>query len=113
VKDDVYPGDIVLVDLEPSVFGEQGGKRPALVVSASSFNRWPVGLAVVVPITSRKTGFPHHVAVGHDGGLDRPSWAMPEYVRSITQRRISRVLAQADDDTVAAVRDWVGHLLGS
>ncbi|MDI2131491.1 type II toxin-antitoxin system PemK/MazF family toxin [Yinghuangia seranimata] len=112
MKDDLYPGDIVLVNLEPSVFGEQGGTRPALVLSASAFNRWPVGLVVIVPITSRATGFPHHVRIEHDGGLDRESWAMPEYLRAITQRRISRRIAQAEESTIEAVQGWVDRILG-
>ncbi|UGQ10078.1 type II toxin-antitoxin system PemK/MazF family toxin [Yinghuangia sp. ASG 101] len=112
MKDDYHPGDIVLVDLEPSVSGQQGGKRPALVLSASSFNNWPIGLVVIVPITSRDTGFAHHVRVGHDGGLDRPSWAMPEYMRSVTQRRIARLIAQADEATLLSVRVWVDRILG-
>jgi mRNA interferase MazF len=108
---DLYPGDIVLVDLEPSVAGEQGGVRPALVVSGLEFNRWPVGLTVIVPVTSRHKGFDHHVPVGHDGGLKRESWAMPEYVRSVTQHRVGRVIAQADDWTIAEVQRWVARFL--
>lgn len=100
-----------LAALDPVQPGEQGGTRPVLVVSANSFNLWPVGLVIVVPITTRERGFAHHVPVGASG-LDRASFAMPEYVRSIVQRRLHRRLGAADAQTVGQVTDWLRRLTG-
>jgi mRNA interferase MazF len=97
--------------LDPVGPGEQGGTRPVLVVSHNAFNNWPVGLVIVVPITSQRRGFAHHVPVV-GGGLDRPSFAMPEYVRSITQRRLQRCLGSAGTSTLATVDDWLRRLTG-
>jgi mRNA interferase MazF len=80
-----------------------------LVVSAPAFNAWPVGLVVVVPITTRERGFAHHVAV-KGGGLERTSFAMPEYVRSITQRLPRQRLGAAERQTVALVDDWLRRI---
>ncbi len=80
-----------------------------LVVSGSAFNAWPVGLVVVVPITSRERGFAHHVPI-RGGGLDRPSFAMPEYVRSITQRRLTTRLGTAAPASVDSVDDWLRRI---
>ena len=44
-------GDIYLVSLDPTSGHEQQGKRPALIVSPSSFNRL-TKTPVVLPITS-------------------------------------------------------------
>lgn len=44
-------GDIYLADLEPTAGHEQQGRRPVLILSASSFNQ-ATKLPVVVPITS-------------------------------------------------------------
>jgi len=104
-------GDVWLAALDPVAHGEQGGIRPVLVLSTIAFNRWPVGLVVVVPITTRQRGFSHHVPIA-DGGLDRPSFAMPEYVRSIVQRRLSRRLGAAEPVSVAAVADWTRRIIG-
>src|SRR5262249_46459027 len=103
--------EVWLADLDPARTGEQGGMRPVLVVSADAFNGWPVGLAVTVPITTRDRGFSHHVAIS-GGGLDRHSFAMPEYVRSIGQRRRRRGRGRADQVTVAAVDAWLRRMLG-
>lgn len=103
--------EVWLAALDPVGPGEQGGTRPALVVSTNAFNAWPVALVIVVPITTRDRGFAHHILVG-EGGLDRPSFAMPEYVRSVAQRRLQRRLGIAEQSTVAAVDDWLRRLTG-
>ena len=91
--------------------GEPGGTRPVLVVSTNAFDAWPVRLAIVVPITPRDRGFAHHIAIA-GGGLDRRSFAMPEYVRSVGQRRLQRRLGSADQATLTAVDDWLRRLTG-
>lgn len=100
-----------MAELDPAVPGEQGGTRPVLVVSTAAFNSWPVGLVVVVPITTRVRGFVHHVSVA-GGGLDRGSLAMPEYVRSVVQRRLHHRLGVAEPSTVTPVDDWLRRILG-
>ena len=74
-----------------------------MVVSADRFNRLPIGLCIVVPLTSRDRSLPHHIAVLHDGGLKRPSWAMCEAVRSVSVQRFGTLIATADATTTEAV----------
>ncbi|MBK0285970.1 type II toxin-antitoxin system PemK/MazF family toxin, partial [Salmonella enterica subsp. enterica serovar Infantis] len=44
-------GEIWLVSLDPTAGHEQSGKRPVLIVSPASFNKF-TRLPVVVPVTS-------------------------------------------------------------
>jgi len=55
-------GDIILLDFDPQAGHEQKGKRPALVVSNHTFNRF-TNLAIVCPITNTAKGFPLHVSL--------------------------------------------------
>lgn len=55
-------GDVIMIDLDPVKGHEQGGRRPALVLSADDYNR-VVGLAIVVPITMRAKGYPFEVRI--------------------------------------------------
>ncbi|MFZ2447767.1 MAG: type II toxin-antitoxin system PemK/MazF family toxin [Syntrophobacteraceae bacterium] len=55
-------GDVITIDLDPVKGHEQGGRRPALVLSADDYNRI-VGLALVVPITMKAKGYPFEVPV--------------------------------------------------
>jgi mRNA interferase MazF len=55
-------GDVISVDFDPVTGHEQGGHRPALVLSADNYNR-VVGLAIVVPITMQAKGYPFEVQI--------------------------------------------------
>ena len=55
-------GDVIMVNFDPVMGHEQGGQRPALVLSADQYNRI-VGLAVVVPITLQAKGYPFEVQI--------------------------------------------------
>jgi len=53
-------GDVVWTNFSPSRGHEQGGKRPAVVVSSQDYNAL-IGLAMVCPVTSRIKGYPFEV----------------------------------------------------
>ncbi|MFZ0942678.1 MAG: type II toxin-antitoxin system PemK/MazF family toxin [Syntrophobacteraceae bacterium] len=55
-------GDVITIDLDPVRGHEQGGRRPALVLSADDYNR-VVGLAIVVAITMNAKGYPFEVPI--------------------------------------------------
>ena len=63
-----YPkrGDVIKLNFDPVKGHEQGGYRPALVLSADEYNRI-VGLAIVAPITLHAKGYPFEVQIpeGH------------------------------------------------
>ncbi len=54
-------GDAVWLDFNPQVGREQSGRRPAIVLSPSTYNR-KVGLAIFCPITSKLKGYPFEVS---------------------------------------------------
>ena len=53
-------GDIVYLDFDPQAGHEQKGRRPALVVSSTLFNRVS-SLTMVCPITHTDRGHPFHI----------------------------------------------------
>ncbi len=55
-------GDIIRLDFNPQTGHEQAGRRPAIVLSPTEYNR-KVGLAVVCPITNEQKGYPWEVAI--------------------------------------------------
>ncbi len=55
-------GDIVTMDFNPQAGHEQAGRRPALIVSNSSYNKY-TQMAIVCPITNTDNSFPLHVAL--------------------------------------------------
>ena len=50
-------GDLVWLSFDPQAGHEQAGRRPALVLTRSAYNRRS-GLAIVCPITRTAKGYP-------------------------------------------------------
>lgn len=106
-------GEVWLADLNPTRGHEQAGRRPVLVVSEDVFNRGPVGLAVVLPMTSTIRNVPSHVPVRPpEGGLRNPSAVLCEAVRSISTERLVLRWGAVSPGTLAAVEDRLRILLG-
>lgn len=97
-------GEVWNVALDPVVGHEQGGYRPALVVSSDLLHAIPSRLVIVIPITGRDRGVRSHVPiVPPEGGLGQPSRAMTEQIRAISARRLGRRLGQVGPATMEAV----------
>lgn len=73
-------GDFVVLTFDPQAGHEQQGRRPALVVSHTLFNRH-TGLAMVCPITNTQRNIPFHVAVSHESSLT--GYVMVEQIKSV------------------------------
>ena len=58
-------GDIVSVQFDPQAGREQGGKRPALILSPALWTERS-GLALACPITSKQKGYPFEVVLPPD-----------------------------------------------
>jgi mRNA interferase MazF len=99
---------VVVADLSPIIGHEQGGRRPVVVVSPAVDHAWQIDMAIVVPITSTDRRLPHHVPIGKEAGLRGPSFAMPEYVRAVSQRRLAeRTLGSATQQILDEVERWI------
>ncbi len=88
-------GDFVAITFDPQSGHEQKGRRPALVVSNTLFNRH-TGLAIVCPLTNTDRRFPFHVAVTNDPNVT--GFVMVEQVKSIDFRaRQAKRIGRASD----------------
>ncbi|MEI9478104.1 MAG: type II toxin-antitoxin system PemK/MazF family toxin [Deltaproteobacteria bacterium] len=104
-------GDFITVTFDPQSGHEQRGRRPALVVSNSLFNRH-TGLAIVCPLTNTDRSFPFHVAVVNDPNIT--GFVMVEQVKSIDFRtrkakRIGRASVIVLEEVLSILDAW--HLL--
>ena len=73
-------GDFVILTFDPQAGREQRGRRPALVVSNTLFNRH-TGLAMVCPITNTFRDIPFHVPVSNASSLT--GCIMVEQIKSV------------------------------
>jgi mRNA interferase MazF len=86
-------GDFVAITFDPQSGHEQKGRRPALVISNTLFNKH-TGLAMVCPLTNTDRRFPFHVAV--EGASKVTGFVMVEQVKSIDFRaRNAQLISRA------------------
>ena len=73
-------GDFVILTFDPQAGHEQQGRRPAIIVSNTLFNRH-TGLAMVCPITNTFIKIPFHVEIPNEWGII--GYIMDEQIKSI------------------------------
>lgn len=103
-------GDLVWLSFDPQAGREEAGRRPALVLSPSSYNRRS-GLALVCPITSHVKGYPFEV--GLPQGLPITGVVLADHVKSLDWRkRRAELVGRVPPDILRDVLDRVAPLLG-
>ena len=87
---DLFAGDIVMVDLGDPIGSEAGFVRPAVVTSASAILRRNLATIFIVPCTTTHRRVASHVGLTPDSlnGLDAPTWAQVEHLRSVARTRV-------------------------
>ena len=103
-------GDLIWTDFEPRDGREQGGRRPAVIVSSSEFNE-QTGLLIVCPITSRIRPFPTSVVLPAGGPISGE--ILLGAIRSIDARTrpIHRIGAAVPSGTLRDIRRKLAAIL--
>lgn len=110
----IEPWQVWLADFGSPAGSEQGGTRPAVIVGSEDHCRFPIQMALVISLTTRDRGLPHHIAISStESGLTQPSWARTEDIRAISTTRFTRTapLGRLSDQEVEQVRRWVHRML--
>ena len=106
-------GDVWDVDLGIPIGHEQGGVRPALIISVDQFNHGPAELVVVLPITKHDKGIRSHVFVqAGSAGLTVDSWIKCEDIRSVSTGRLTRFRGSVSFSILRTCTKIVQILLG-
>lgn len=102
-------GHVVWVNFDPVAGHEQGGRRPAVVLSPFTYNN-KVGLLLCVPCTTKIKGYSFEVVLSGE----RDSVALADQVTSIDwrARRVTKKGAVTVKE-LAEIRDKAGALLSA
>lgn len=91
-------GDIVWVDLVPTLGHEQSGRRPAIVLSPLEYNR-AVGLMLCCPITRKEKEYPFEVRIPE--GFQISGVVLSDQLRSLDWKsRTTSLVAKAPREVV-------------
>lgn len=108
------PWQVWLVDFGQPIGHEQGGLRPAVVVGSAAHCRFPIDMALVVPLTARDRGLDHHVRISSaESGVSRPNWARTEEITAVSTERFTRSepLGTASAAEVAELSEWLREMV--
>jgi len=102
-------GDIVWLNFGPVRGHEQGGKRPALIISRSIYNE-RTDLAIICPITSRAKGYEFEVALPEDSPVH--GVVLSDHARSLDWRaRRAKFSTRVPHALVSRVADLISILV--
>lgn len=105
-------GEVFWAAPDPGVGREQAGYRPVLVVSSDDAIAALPQLVTTIPLTTRLRDWPTHIRVtGPHTGLDHPTWALCEQVRTISTQRIHTQIGTCDADTLEQTARVLRYLL--
>lgn len=112
VRDESVPdaGDILWIDFGPPVGREQGGRRPALVLTSRGYNR-SSSVMLVNPITRTRRDWPFHVALMASDPVD--GYVIADQIRVIDPdvRRL-KAAGRVAEGTLQTVRGILASLFG-
>jgi len=102
-------GDIVWLELDPVLGTEQGGRRPAIVLTDRDFNSRDKR-SVICPITRNVTPWPTKVILPH--GMKTVGAVLVDQIRNVSrEHRGFRFVEHAPDSVLEEVKGILGALL--
>lgn len=102
-------GHVIKIDMDPVAGHEQGGWRPAIVLSPGDYNG-KTGLAVAVPVTNQVKGYPFEVRL--PSHIKTTGVALADQIKNLDWRaRRAKYVETAPQEVVGAVLERLALLL--
>ena len=101
-------GDIVSLSFDPQSGHKQKGRRPAMIISNKTFNKY-LGLAFACPITNTKKDFPFHIEVESE---NITGYIMAEQMKSIDYNsRNIKFIEKANQKTINQILGIIDSII--
>jgi mRNA interferase MazF len=103
-------GHVIKIDFDPSEGHEQGGWRPAIVLSPAAYNG-KTRLAVAVPVTNHFKGYPFEVTL--PAGMKTKGVVLADAIKNLDwYKRGAKYVEIAPIDVIHAIHERLILLLG-
>lgn len=88
-------GDLVLVDLEPTIGAEMNKTRPCLIISPDEMNN-VLRTVQIAPVTSVERELPTRIFIKatRGSGLDKDSYVVLDQLKTIDKKRVMRSIGR-------------------
>lgn len=107
-------GDILTLNLNPTVGHEQKGHRPCIVVSIPAVGKQRskgLGILIIVPLTSQQKNWWTVVPVPNQTGLTADSFALCHQIRAVSTKRIRNISGSVDEKELVKIRMVLSTIL--
>jgi mRNA interferase MazF len=108
----ILRGNIYWAYLNPVIGSEQGGLRPALILSHNIFNERS-GTVIAVGLTSQpqRAGYPLTFELGSTK-LPKKSWVKISQIRTLSVKRVRRKISKASEEELAIIIEGLNEIIG-
>jgi mRNA interferase MazF len=108
----ILRGHIYWADLNPVIGSEQGGLRPALILSHNVFNERS-GTVIAVALTSQpqRAGYPLTFELGGTK-LPKKSWVKISQIRTLSVKRIRKKISRASEEELNIIIEGLNEIIG-
>lgn len=106
---ELQPGDVWWAWLGEPEGREQGRRRPVVVISGETYLETVDTLAMIVPVTATRRGWPNHTEV--DGNVPISGVAMTEQAKTISRERLKSPAGRVSLSCLHEIRRWVHDFL--
>ncbi|MCH8489175.1 MAG: type II toxin-antitoxin system PemK/MazF family toxin [Oceanicaulis sp.] len=101
-------GDVVWLEFDPVLGHEQGGRRPAVVMSTRQYNA-ASSFVLVCPVTTNGKPWPFKVPLGGDAPVE--GWVLCDQIRTIDPRaRHAKRTGQVGQETLLHMAQLVAAI---
>lgn len=102
-------GHVIKIDMDPSTGHEQGGWRPAIVLSSKTYNG-KSGLLVGVPVTKQAKGYPFEVPL--PANMKTTGVVLADQIKNLDWHdRRARYVEVAPPEVLSAIHERIFLLL--
>ncbi len=105
-------GEIWEMYFDPVKDSEQGGRRPAVIISGNLMNHY-LNVVIVCPLTTSVKNYKGNVVLTPNAGnkLNKPSEILTFHVRSVAKNRLKNKMGSISTHELAQVKQGLEDLL--
>lgn len=105
-------GEIWNLYLDPVTGREQGGRRPAVIISGNLLNQY-LDVVIVCPLSSKIKNYKGNLVLepNKENGLSEKSEVLTFHIRSVSKSRLKEKLGKISMDDVDFIKDTLGDIL--
>jgi mRNA interferase MazF len=105
-------GEIWEMYFDPVQGSEQGGRRPAVIISGNLMNQY-LNVVIVCPLTTSVKNYKGNVVLTPNAGnnLNKPSEILTFHMRSVAKNRLKNKMGSISTQEMAQVKKGLEDLL--